>query len=540
MPSVVRTIGGAGTGKTTRLLNLMMMAAEAGGYSPFEIGFVSFTRAARLEAAERAAQKFSGVSADDLQQLGWFRTLHSCCFRLLNAKQDNAISDTVKDRSWIAENVGDQVSGADEGSENPFAGKLPADRALSIWSTARNKLCGFADVHSIAVHCDRRTPDLNYCRNIVEKYEQAKRLDGRYDFTDLIGRYAGRTFSFEGPRETRAEGDIPEVPVWFLDEQQDTSALLDLVCRRLVSCSRWVYLSLDPFQSVFGWSGASYKHAMAWEVQKEEVLDQSHRCPKEISILGEQCLKRCSDYWDRGIRPADHSGIIEELPYETPWTEQVDPNESWLLLGRTNFIAQRLAKRLEPHHIPWVPTTGGNNRWNAPVRQKVMQAMMSLSMGGAIGLGEWKQVLKEVTGKDYFERGTKKRFADARESANEMKFAPQLKEWGATDKFISLVQSGRWHALVAHAPEYQTAADRWGLSAAFGTGVRVGTIHSVKGAEADNVVILKSTSEQVHRGMDFQDVADEENRLAYVGVTRARKRLIVLHERDARFEMEIV
>ena len=62
-------------------------------------------------------------------------------------------------------------------------------------------------------------------------------------------------------------------------------------------------------------------------------------------------------------------------------------------------------------------------------------------------------------------------------------------------------------------------------------GVRVGTIHSVKGAEAENVLLLTSTSARVTRSVQqTEGGADAERRVAYVGVTRAKSRLIVARE----------
>ena len=63
-----RLIGGAGTGKTTELMAIMdkLLAREIG---PLEVGFCSFTRAARREAATRAADRF-GVPVPVLEREG--------------------------------------------------------------------------------------------------------------------------------------------------------------------------------------------------------------------------------------------------------------------------------------------------------------------------------------------------------------------------------------------------------------------------------------------------------------------------------------
>jgi superfamily I DNA/RNA helicase len=60
--------------------------------------------------------------------------------------------------------------------------------------------------------------------------------------------------------------------------------------------------------------------------------------------------------------------------------------------------------------------------------------------------------------------------------------------------------------------------------------IRVGTVHSVKGAEADNVAFLTTVGQRCATAMENPDQADEERRIAYVAVTRARRRLFVVAE----------
>lgn len=536
MPNCVRIIGGAGTGKTTFLMGKMKQAIEAGGYTPYDIGFVSFTRAAALEAAQRASKLFD-IPVESLQSAGWFRTLHSICYNMLGVSSGSLIADCKKDREWLAEHLDCEISKI-ESDDGPFTGASEGERVLSLWQACRNRLVPFKDVHEVAAHCDERVPDIQRCKLLIEKYEQAKRLDHREDFTDIIGRFVGYMWGFNGHTKTEPSGDVPAVPVWFLDEQQDTSPLLDLVCRRLVERARWVYICLDPFQSIYGWAGADYRCAMSWDVQQEKTLQQTFRCPAPVLQLGERLLSQSSDYWDRNIRPADHDGSVAFDRYESPWPLDIDPTDNWLLLARTNFLAGRMAKRLDAQNIPWLAAgNNGNSKWNAPSRIQAVQAMIMFEHNFPIRAEMWKHVLKNISQKGMFVRGTKakwkKRFDN--DTENDLQ---SLDRWGATDEFISSVKNGRWKQLIKNADEIYDAWNRWGGSAVIDPQVRVGTIHSVKGAEADNVVLFQTTSHQVQRGMDFQDQANEEYRLQYVAATRARRNLLVVSE-GARYEMDI-
>lgn len=71
MVQCARVIGGAGTGKTSMMLDIMEKAMERPevARNPYALGFSSFTRAARSEAASRAAAAW-GVGADDFRGRG--------------------------------------------------------------------------------------------------------------------------------------------------------------------------------------------------------------------------------------------------------------------------------------------------------------------------------------------------------------------------------------------------------------------------------------------------------------------------------------
>ena len=60
--------------------------------------------------------------------------------------------------------------------------------------------------------------------------------------------------------------------------------------------------------------------------------------------------------------------------------------------------------------------------------------------------------------------------------------------------------------------------------------IKLSTIHSVKGGEEDNVVILPDLTMNTQKS--YERNRDDENRLFYVGATRAKEHLHVVRPRD--------
>ena len=300
MQEITHIIGGSGAGKTTELLRI----TENLPYDPTSIGFVTFTKSARREAATRAAEKFN-VSLEDLEKLGWFRTIHSVCYRVLKCGSELLTNDRAS-RRWIEADLGGSLSSSPiasdlglELTDDPFASATDIGMVLLLWDCARHRLVPVRVVWERMAMCNRLMPGYDTCVSIIERYEQVKRLDGRCDFTDMVGRFAGWQFNVEGRERCRPEGDVPALPVWIHDETQDSTALLDSAFRRLTSAPecQQVIVAGDNFQSIYGFGGAEPSHFLNWRNNEAHciTLPKSHRCPRPVHALGELILRGCSD-----------------------------------------------------------------------------------------------------------------------------------------------------------------------------------------------------------------------------------------------------
>ena len=112
MTNMFRIFGPPGTGKTTKLLDMVDRALEE-GMAPQKIAFLAFTRKAAHEARDRAAVRFS---FDPSTELPYFRTLHSLAYRVLAVRDTQMMrKDNYKE---LSDMIGFDLSGSDSTLED--------------------------------------------------------------------------------------------------------------------------------------------------------------------------------------------------------------------------------------------------------------------------------------------------------------------------------------------------------------------------------------------------------------------------------------
>ncbi len=536
-------IGGAGTGKTTELMNIIDRLIKE-GLTPWDIGFCSFTRAARSTAVSRASSRFD-INPEDLEKNGWFRTLHSICYRLLGVKSASCLTRGKSTSEWFNDNFGEHIEIDDDGSFSSAA-KSDMQITMNLWSGCRQRCELFAITYSRAELSGTILPEESLCVDIIDRYEQIKRIDDKSDFTDWLGMFSGTSFSTAGHGSCAPRGVPPSITAWLLDEQQDNSELMDRCFRRLVEPARWAYSCGDPFQALFAFNGSDPSLFQKWDFQKRKILAQSYRCPSKILALGERCLTPCSDYWERGIAPVDSEGEISYgmLGDGMSELESSVHNETWLLLSRSNWYAKLFCKMLSKIDVPYT-ITRGNSQWGSNKKNTGLYALLMLQEDHSINEREWQEVLSldglpvKFRDVEMLERGTKAAWKKRDIDEEGISDLAGLPKWGASPELCNLISSGKWVEFFDFAPQFVSAIHRFGHKSVFNPSVIVSTVHSAKGMEADNVIILDAVSTITNNAMRDPDCFDEECRIAYVAVTRAKKRLWIVSDRKAKYRMEI-
>lgn len=534
--AVVKIIGGAGTGKTTKLMRVLESLIQA-GIDPLEIGFASFTKIAVLTAAERAAETL-GMERELLTENGWYRTLHASCYHILGLKQNQLLTDSESSSKWLEDTFGMPLP---KMRLNPDTGFPELDateqgelaRFLAWWAFTRNTLSDPSVTFTSQLMCMVTTE--KRAARMAAHYERCKRRDGMFDFCDLQLAVAGIRYRHDGLDTCRPAHGIPSLRAWIFDEYQDTSPLAHAVATRLASqpTVEHVYTSGDYFQSIYGFSGGDPGLFLAgFNYDLTEHLQQSYRCPPEVLRFSENIVRCCTDYFDRGVAPkSGGDGLFYSIGMERlPYLQIGDNDQTWLLLARTNQCAARITRHLNKLHIPWDTTVGGTYLHYR--LRNVARYITALRAGKAITPTQWASTVAEIpaatNGTALLKPGVK-----LQASEGELYGIPRrvtlgsLEACGATRWLVSILAGDGWADLVPALRRYEDARKQYG-DAALAPTVRVGTIHSVKGDEADNVVLYDAMSQRSKLNM-FNGGGNEERRVWYVGASRAKERLFVGH-----------
>jgi hypothetical protein len=494
------------------------------------------------------------VDVDRLTKTGWFRTAHSIAHKCCQVEDGQLIESGQDGDKWLGEAVGGTVNTrSDSRGERTYVadgGDLTIPLALRAWELARSRVEPVSQTIARWSEGGCNSVDLSAAMEVIRRYEKAKLKDNKIDFTDMIARFAGLKFEITGPVKIEPVGEVPEdLRILAIDEAQDSSRLVDMVCRRLAAGGRIerIWLTGDPYQSIHSFAGSDYNLFLSWDAV-ESIMPRSYRCPRQILELGESCLQQMSrGYRPRGIQPAEHSGSISTSPHPNDALSRLTPTSSALILGRCAFSLSEYEDELIARGLPysWVDKTHGSTALSGYASLWAIEhgeACRGEDFGSAVSM-------LAVNSKEFgplLSRGEKAAWRDGRRSHIDIVLPTDdfLRMAGATDALIALIRSGRWP--LAFEPKHMEKTKRWhstatnfGDETANNPPIRLSTIHAAKGLEADTVILSSITSPSVERSRTMlRESHDEECRVAYVAVTRARRDFMYVED-GSKYRMDL-
>ena len=483
--------GPPGTGKTTTLLRILEDELKAG--VPIErIAFLTFTRRAKREAVERVGEVL-GLQVKDLPH---FRTIHSMAFRALNLKNGDVL--TKKELEEFGAGMGLQFGNAGIGelAAEGLTSQQTGDQLLALENLARLR----GDTLHKTWNAARSTLEWPTVEHFAKSYTKFKKEKGLLDFTDVLAEFARLKLTVD-------------VDVAFIDEAQDLSALQWYAALQAVEAAQRQYVAGDDDQAIYRWAGAEVKLFMSLPGERK-VLNQSYRMPESIYGLAQSVIKRVKERVPKRFAARDAMGAVHQhANYESL---PVGKDESkWLWLVRNRYLLQPLRQYLENRGV--VYSQHGMTSIVESERDAIYD-WEKLRAGQAIPVHRIRDVYQQLKTKTQLTRGHKLLpGVDEQAKLHMVELA----------EYHGLLAQGTWFEVFHGIPDWRRAYYR-ALLRKHGTlklpaQVQLETIHGAKGAEAPNVALFLEQSRRVWD--ESQHNPDDEHRVWYVGVTRAREQL---------------
>jgi DNA helicase-2/ATP-dependent DNA helicase PcrA len=486
-----KILGPPGTGKTTKLLKYVQTFLKLG--TPIErIGYFAFTKKAATEAKERMLKLFPQYGYRDLRH---FQTLHSLAFTSLGMKKDNVMQSEHYEE--IGKTIGVQVSVYKGGEEE--TGYIDSDSEyFNLINIARIKDVSTKDEYDTDLYSD----DMDY--NLVEIIEAElnnyKKSFALYDFTDMIEKFIGSEL-------------CPKFDVVFIDEAQDLSPIQWKMYDIIKQNTKIMILAGDDDQAIYGWAGADVQRFQE-EPAKEKILPQSYRVPIRVQQVADSIISQIDTRIMKLWNPRNEEGHCEEV-YDL---DEVDLTQGrWLVLARTNYRLIKMKPYLMERGIYF------EYKERKSFSAKLWKAIRDFSRwtsGAQLTAPEIKDIF-DYTGHEFV--GEEHLSYDC--------------------EYFDIDSNDTWYELFNADPEQvlyirQMLSNKEKLSE--GARVKLSTIHSAKGGEADNVLLILDNTEKIREAIEKSpEKADEEHRVWYVGVTRTKQNLYIMAAKEDRLGYDI-
>ena len=335
---------------------------------------------------------------------------------------------------------------------------------------------------------------------IANELERYKKEYGLIDFNDMILDFVKSDKS-------------PKFDVVFIDEAQDLSRMQwDMVHHFNTQDS---FIAGDDDQAIFRWAGADVDRFIT-QTGKLLHLTQSMRIPRSVHDFAMKIIERVSNRIHKEWKPRTVEGSVNM--YES--FEDVDLSKGeWMVLTRTRHMLDAIEDTLKTKGFYF------ENKFKKSFEKDIQEAAIDwhqLLKGQFLNYKQLENIAKYM-GPGHWHK--KKMKGMVKESY--YKIDQLIKDYGLQ------VKTDWFHAFddcSTNRKEYIRAMRRNGESLKDNPRIHLSTIHSVKGGEKQNVVLLTDLTHNTNKA--YEKNPDDENRLFYVGATRAKENLHIIQPKD--------
>ena len=516
----VRVLAGAGTGKTRAITHRIAYGVASGVYNPTEVLAVTFTTRAAGEMRTRLRSMGAGATQA--------RTFHSAALRQVRYFWPKVYGGQPPELTASKIPV---VAGAARRNRVEVNQAMLRDLASEIeWAKVSNVRPD--DYERVAPRRGREVSGLDAATvaHVFGSYEELKRDQGRMDMEDVL--LIGAALLSE---DERVAAEVRRQYKWFVvDEFQDVSPIQSALLDLWLGGRDEICVVGDPAQTIYSFAGARASYLTDFTTKfpgaTNVELVRNYRSTPQVIHAANALLK---DSTTKSVLLRAQSDPGPELSWREA-TDEVDeaeavaeeasklhkagvPLREMAVLFRINAQSEAFEDALTARGISYVVRGAARFFERQEVRQALALMRGEVRAGEAASAGLVDQVSAVLTG-----MGWSTEAPTARGQARD--------RWESLQALVSQATDFESTEVAPTLAGFVAELDRRAHEqhAPVAEGVTLATLHTAKGLEWDAVFLcgVQEGSMPITYA-DTPAAVEEERRLLYVGITRARKHLWV-------------
>lgn len=538
-PSII--MAGAGSGKTRVLIYKVRNLLENHHIQPMNIVMITFTNKAANEMKERMG----------LKRLGYIGTFHSFCCQILRRDSQHLGIDN----NFSIYDQDDQLNLLKLILKKREIKRFTPSYFLHKISAAKNQL--ITPERYLELFSDYSA---SLVAEIYDDYQKELRKNKALDFDDLIVEVVNLFLKNKSVLEKYQN----KYRFILVDEFQDTN-FIQYLLTKLLAEKYWNVTAVGDFsQSIYSWRGADMRNLEKFKEDFSETkifhLEENYRSTQTILDFAFKVISRNQTHPILNLFTKSEGGA-EVVYYEAENEEEEAiyvankirdaslPHSSFAVLYRTNAQSRVIEEAFLHYSIPYV-LVGGTRFYERKEIKDVLSYLrlminpvdeISVERIKKLGKRRWNEFKnyyqelsersKKMTTADLMEEiFAKTRYVgmynpDDEEDYSRLENIKELKS--VAMNFPNLTEFLEQVALVES--EYFEGEKRSKTR----DGVKLMTLHQAKGLEFPTVFIVGVEEGIIPHSRSIDDLfsLEEERRLFYVGITRAKKNLIITYTR---------
>ena len=514
-------LAGAGTGKTRTITHRIAYGVHTGAFVPEQVLAVTFTARAAGELRARLA----GLGVGGVQA----RTFHAAAMRQLRYFAPRVLGGPMPE---LVENKLRLVAAAASRSRLSTDRTSLRDLASEIeW--AKTTLATPDDYPARAQAAGREPPfEPAAVARVYASYESAKQRDGALDFEDLL---LVTAFALEEHPDV-ARQVRGQYRYFVVDEYQDVNPLQQRLLDAWLGGRADVCVVGDPNQTIYSFTGADpdYLLGFADRYPDAEVvkLERDYRSTPQVvalankligqapprkglpglRLLGQRAEGPAPRFFEHPDEPTEAAAVAQAC---RALVEAGTPAAEIAVLFRINAQSEVYENALAAVGVPYV-LRGGERFFERPEVREAILLLRGAAAGGTEP-GALVPAVRDVLASTGWVEHRPPAGGAARDRWQSLSalvdLAVDLVAEDPTMDLAGFVSHLAARADAQHAPTVQ--------------GVTLASMHAAKGLEWDAVFVVGLVDGvlPISQSLSRPDAVEEERRLLYVAVTRAREQL---------------